>query len=417
MEKKLFTSESVSKGHPDKVSDQISDAFLDACLTQDSKSKVACETLVTTGLVFLAGELHTKAYVHAQDVVRRVLRDIGYVNEGVGFDADSCAVISTLHRQSPEIRKGVENSSDENATGAGDQGMMFGYACRETESFMPAPIYWAHRLMARHAELIQSGELPWLRPDAKSQLTFSYEDELPVAIEAVVLSTQHAKEIGREELKCEIEEHIIRKVLPPEYLSDETAIHINPTGSFVTGGPKGDAGLTGRKIIVDTYGGMARHGGGAFSGKDCTKVDRSAAYATRWIAKNIVAAGLAQRCEVQVAYAIGVSDPVSIRVDTFGTASEGVTDSCLAACIRGLKPWSSGGREHQPLTPDWIIGRLGLRQPTGYPLDEDGKPANPNGWTYQMTAALGHFGRDCFPWEKLDLVDEIKIQLTACQQA
>jgi len=325
--------------------------------------------------------------------------------------------MSTLHRQSFEIRQGVDNSADKGSTGAGDQGMMFGFACTETESLMPAPIYWAHRLMERHAELIKSSELPWLRPDGKSQVTFSYEDDQPVGIEAVVLSTQHAAEVSIEEVRAEVEAKIIRHVLPSKWLSEETKIHINPTGGFVVGGPKGDAGLTGRKIIVDTYGGMARHGGGAFSGKDCTKVDRSAAYATRWIAKNIVAAGLAERCEVQVAYAIGVSDPVSVRVDTFGTAAEGLSDNCIASCIRGLKPWSDNGQKHAPLTPDWIIGRLQLKNPTGFPLDEDGRPSNPNGWTYQMTAAHGHFGRDCFPWEKLDLVAEIESQMTACKQA
>ncbi|MDP7246831.1 MAG: methionine adenosyltransferase [Planctomycetota bacterium] len=418
MEQKLFTSESVSKGHPDKIADQISDAFLDACLSQDSNSKVACETLVTTGLVQLAGELHTEAYVHAQDIARRVLRDIGYVHEGIGFEADSCAVLSSLHRQSADIRQGVENAADDSATGAGDQGMMFGFACKETETYMPAPIHWAHRLMARHAELMKSGELHWLRPDAKSQVTFRYEDGQPVAITAVVLSTQHSDDISIEELREQVKEQIIFPVLPAELLESTTQYHINPTGRFVVGGPHGDAGLTGRKIIVDTYGGMARHGGGAFSGKDYTKVDRSAAYATRWIAKNIVAAGLTERCEVQVAYAIGVSQPVSIRVDTFGTECEGWTEESIAACIRQLSPWKDEhGTEHQVLTPDWIIGSLHLSKPTGLPVDSDGKPSNPDGWTYQMSAAHGHFGRDCFPWEKLDLVEEIEVLASASQNA
>jgi len=414
METKLFTSESVSKGHPDKVADQISDAFLDACLSMDSESKVACETLVTTGLVTLAGEVHTKAYVHPQDLARRVLRGIGYTHEGIGFEADSCAVISALHRQSQDIRQGVEDSADQQATGAGDQGMMFGYACNETSSYMPAPIYWAHRLMERHADLVKSGELPWLRPDAKSQVTFRYDGDRPVDVKTVVLSTQHADEsmVSAKEVCAGVEEHIIRAVLPAELLT-QTQILVNPTGRFVIGGPHGDAGLTGRKIIVDTYGGMARHGGGAFSGKDCTKVDRSAAYATRWIAKNLVAGGFAERCELQVAYAIGVSEPVSIRVDTFGTAQNGWDDESLAQMVRDLKPFEGNGRTSLPLTPDWIIERLGLRHPTGYPLDENGSPSNPEGWTYQMTAAHGHFGRTCFPWEKLDLVEEMKALATA----
>ncbi len=405
METKLFTSESVSRGHPDKVADQISDSFLDACLAQDPQSKVACETLVTTGLVCLAGEVHTKAYVPPQDIARAVLREVGYIYEGIGFEADSCAVISSLHAQSPDIRQGVEDSQDEQSTGAGDQGMMFGYACDETPALMPAPIHWSHLLMARHAELMDSQEIPWLRPDAKAQVTFRYEDERPVAISAVVLSTQHADEshVTIDEVRRVVEENIIRAVLPAELISDETEFHINPTGRFVIGGPHGDAGLTGRKIIVDTYGGAARHGGGAFSGKDCTKVDRSAAYAARWIAKNIVASGLANRCELQVAYAIGVSRPVSVRVDTFGSAAEGWSDSRLSEVVRHLAPFEDDrGVSHEVLTPDWIIERLNLRHPSGL-HSKDGQ-----GWTYRQTAAHGHFGRQGFPWEELDLVPEIE---------
>ena len=410
MNKKLFTSESVSKGHPDKVADQISDAFLDACLSEDPTSKVACETLVTTGQVILAGEVHTEAYVHVQDVARRVLRQIGYTFEGIGFDADSCSVLNAIHRQSPDIRQGVETSADDEfSVGAGDQGMMFGFACSETDCYMPAPAYWAHRLMARHADLIESGEIPWLRPDAKSQVTFLYEGNDPVAVEAVVLSTQTSDEPSIDEIRATVKEMIVDFVLPSHLLTEATTYHINPTGRFVTGGPHGDAGLTGRKIIVDTYGGASRHGGGAFSGKDFTKVDRSAAYATRWIAKNIVAAGFAERCEVQVAYAIGVSQPVSIRVDAFGTAAPGVTDAQIADAIRELRPYQDKrGKAHCVLTPDWIIGRLRLNYPTGYPLDAEGKLSNPNGWTYQMSASHGHFGREIFPWESLELLSELK---------
>ncbi|MCX8229724.1 MAG: methionine adenosyltransferase [Planctomycetota bacterium] len=409
MNKKLFTSESVSKGHPDKVADQISDAFLDACLSADPTSKVACETLVTTGQVILAGEVHTEAYVHVQDVARRVLRQIGYTFDGIGFNADSCSVLNALHRQSSDIRQGVEVSADDSSVGAGDQGMMFGFACKETDCYMPAPVYWAHRLMARHAELIQSGEISWLRPDAKSQITFLYEGNKPVAIEAVVVSTQTSDIPTIDEIRTTIKEQIVDYVLPSHFVTKDTAYHINPTGRFVIGGPHGDAGLTGRKIIVDTYGGASRHGGGAFSGKDFTKVDRSAAYATRWIAKNVVAAGFAERCEVQVAYAIGVSQPVSIRVDTFGTAAQGVTDAQIADAIRELQPFQDErGQSHCVLTPGWIIGRLRLNYPSGYPLDAEGQPTNPTGWTYQMSAAHGHFGRDIFPWESLELLPELK---------
>jgi S-adenosylmethionine synthetase len=396
MERKLFTSESVSMGHPDKVCDQISDAVLDACLAEDPDSRVACETYATTGLVLVGGEIRTRAYVDVQELARRVIREIGYVHAGAGFDADSCGVLSVIQRQSPEIAQGVD--SDKNAqsgTGAGDQGMMFGFACRETESLMPAPIHWAHRLVEQQAELRASGAIPWLRPDAKSQVSLLYEGDQPVAVEAVVLSTQTAEGVAIEEIRRVVKEKIVRAVLPAAWLHAGTKIHVNPTGSFTIGGPHGDTGLTGRKIIVDTYGGYARHGGGAFSGKDPSKVDRSAAYAARWLAKNVVAAGWAERCELQVAYAIGVPEPVSLRVDTFGTAAGGLTDVEIEALLRQLPAWQ--GRA--PMTPDWICGRLGLRAPSGY--------RDPAGWTYRKTACHGHLGRDLFPWEKLDLVKEL----------
>jgi len=395
MERKLFTSESVSMGHPDKVCDQISDAVLDACLQADPKSRVACETFVTTGTVVVGGEITTEAYVDVNKVVREVLREIGYVHPGMGFEADGCGVHVLIHSQSPDINQGVDR--EEGSTGAGDQGMMFGYACRETDALMPAPVYWAHRLVETHARLRESGEIAWLRPDAKAQVTFEYDGDEPVGIRAVVLSTQHADDVEQDEIRRVVEERIIRATLPPEMLSPETAFHINPTGKFVIGGPHGDAGLTGRKIIVDTYGGYARHGGGAFSGKDATKVDRSAAYAARWVAKNVVQAGWADRCEVQLAYAIGVAEPLSLRVDTFGTAKQGCSDADIAEALRNLQPWEG----HAPFTPDWIIGRLGLAHPTGY-ADPEG------GWTYRQTACHGHFGRDIFPWEKLDLVKELE---------
>ena len=391
MEHKLFTSESVSMGHPDKVCDQISDAVLDACLATDPESHVACETFVTTGTVVVGGEITTEAYVDVNSVVRGVLRDIGYVHPGMGFEADGCGVHVLIHAQSPDINQGVAR---EGSTGAGDQGMMFGYACRETEELMPAPIHWAHRLVEKHAELRAAGSIPWLRPDAKAQVTFEYDGDKPAAISAVVLSTQHAEEVSQKELHQVVEEAIIREVLPAEYLSSETRFHINPTGKFVIGGPHGDAGLTGRKIIVDTYGGYARHGGGAFSGKDATKVDRSAAYVARWVAKNVVQAGWADRCELQLAYAIGVAEPISLRVDTFGTGR--MDDSAIAEHLRQLQPWKG----HQAFTPDWIIGRLGLKTPTGY--------TDPSGWTYRKTASHGHFGRSLFPWEKLDLLKELQ---------
>ena len=394
MERKLFTSESVSMGHPDKVADQISDAVLDACLSQDDGARVACETFVTTGLVVVGGEITTEAHFDVQELIRDVIEEIGYTEHGVGFDARSCAVLSAIHRQSPEIDKGVSGSRDGEGTGAGDQGMMFGYACRETETYMPAAIHWAHRLMERQAELRRSGQLPWLRPDAKSQVTFEYEGDRPLRITTVVLSTQTNSEVQPQEIQEAVTEQLVRATLPAEFLDGETRILVNPTGSFVTGGPHGDAGLTGRKIIVDTYGGYARHGGGAFSGKDPTKVDRSAAYAARWVAKNVVAAGWAERCEVQLAYAIGVARPVSLRVDTFGTGR--IPDSEIAAHLRRLQPWD--GRS--PFTPDWIIGRLGLRRPDAYERED--------GWCYRRTARHGHFGRDRFPWERLDLVDELR---------
>ena len=389
--KKLFTSESVSMGHPDKVADQISDAVVDACLNQDPNARVACETLVTTGTVIVAGEVSTEGYVDVQEEVRAVLTEIGYTHPDIGFDAGSCGVHNLLHDQSSDIKEGVDLNK-EGITGAGDQGMMFGYACKETAAYMPAPIYWAHRLVEKHAELRQDGELPWLRPDAKSQITFVYDDTgEPVGIDNVVFSTQHARGCDQKEIAREVEEKIIRAVLPSEWLSsDSSNFKINPTGIFEIGGPHGDCGLTGRKIIVDTYGGYSRHGGGAFSGKDYTKVDRSAAYAARWIAKNIVKVGWADRCEIQLAYAIGVPQPVSIRAFTFGT-SKGISDKQIAEHILHLQPFEG----HAPLTPDWIIGKLGLRNPKA------------NNWSYRQTACHGHFGRDIFPWEKLDLAVEL----------
>jgi len=396
MERKLFTSESVSMGHPDKVCDQISDAVLDACLQDDPESRVACETYATTGLVIVGGEIRTKHYVDVPELVRGVIRDIGYVHAGAGFDADSCGVMSVIQRQSPEIAQGVdEDKNDQGGTGAGDQGMMFGFACRETDALMPAPIYWAHRLVEKQAELRANGSIPWLRPDAKSQVSFQYEGDQPVAIDAVVLSTQTASGIPIEEIRRVVKEKIVRAVLPAEWLHAGTDIHVNPTGAFTIGGPQGDTGLTGRKIIVDTYGGYARHGGGAFSGKDPSKVDRSAAYAARWLAKNVVAAGWAERCELQVAYAIGIAKPMSLRVDTFGTAANGLSDQEIESLLRQLANWQN----RAPMTPDWICGRLGLRAPKGY--------QDMNAWTYRKTACHGHFGRDFFPWEKLDLVQEL----------
>jgi len=366
----LFTSESVTEGHPDKIADQISDAILDACVEQDPYSRVAAETLTATGLVVIAGEITTKAYVDFQTLVRGVVASIGYDNALYGFDSNTCAVISSINRQSGDIAQGVDTG------GAGDQGMMFGYATNETPELMPAPISLAHKLTKRLAEVRKSGKLPYLRPDGKSQVTVEYDESgKPVRIDAVVISTQHAEQIGNDELRSDIQKHVIQAVLPPEWLDENTKYHINPTGRFVIGGPMGDTGLTGRKIIVDTYGGAGRHGGGAFSGKDPTKVDRSAAYVARYIAKNIVASGLAERCEVQLAYAIGVADPVSVLVETFGTGK--LSGPQLTALVR----------KNFSLTPKGIIDSLNLRRPI-----------------YRKTAAYGHFGRTEpeFTWEATD---------------
>jgi S-adenosylmethionine synthetase len=380
----LFTSESVTEGHPDKIADQISDAILDACLTEDPYSRVACETLTCTGLVVVAGEITTKAYVDFQTVVRETIREIGYDDALKGFDCDTCGVISTINRQSPDIAQGVDTG------GAGDQGMMFGYATNETPELMPTPISLAHKLALKLSEVRKSGKMPYLRPDGKSQVTVEYDsNHKPVRVDAVVISTQHAEFSDRDpkstltndQLHAEILEHVIQAVIPAELLDENTKYHINPTGRFVIGGPMGDSGLTGRKIIVDTYGGMGRHGGGAFSGKDATKVDRSAAYMARYIAKNIVASGLADRVEVQLAYAIGVADPVSIRVDTFGTGK--VAESRLIELVR----------ENFKLTPKGIIESLNLRRPV-----------------FKKTAAYGHFGRsgDTFTWEATDKAEALK---------
>ena len=376
----LFTSESVSEGHPDKVSDQISDAILDAILAEDRNARVACETLVKTGMVIVAGEITTSAWVDIEGIIREVVLDIGYNSSDMGFDGQSCAVLNAIGKQAGEIAQGVDRG-DPKLQGAGDQGLMFGYACNETDSLMPAPIDYAHRLVRRQAEVRKAGTLPWLRPDAKSQVTFRYEGGKPVAIDAVVLSTQHAPDISQDALHAEVRKHIIEPVLPAEWLTDGTRYHINPTGSFVTGGPVGDCGLTGRKIIVDTYGGMARHGGGAFSGKDPSKVDRSAAYACRHVAKNLVAAGLADRCEVQVSYAIGVAEPTSITVDTFGTGN--LSPEALTRLVR----------EHFDLTPYGILTSLDLIRPM-----------------YRQTAAYGHFGRDDLDlsWERTDRADALR---------
>jgi S-adenosylmethionine synthetase len=379
----LFTSESVSEGHPDKVSDQISDAIVDAMIAQDPKSRIACETLVTTGLVVIAGEVTTDADVDLESIVRKTVNEIGYNDPDIGFDGHSCEVMVKLDKQSDDIAMGVDEGEDKEQ-GAGDQGLMFGFACNETDTLMPAPIDYAHRLVRKQAEARKSGKLAWLRPDAKSQVTFRYEDWQPVAIDAVVLSTQHTDDISTEDLREAVMEEVIKPVLPEKWLHEKTLYHINPTGRFVIGGPVGDCGLTGRKIIVDTYGGMARHGGGAFSGKDPSKVDRSAAYAARYVAKNIVAAGLASKCEVQVSYAIGVAEPTSISVETFGTGT--VDEARLVAVVR----------EHFDLRPKGIISMLDLLLPI-----------------YQPTAAYGHFGRTDIdlPWESLDKADALKSDL------
>jgi S-adenosylmethionine synthetase len=377
-DKFLFTSESVTEGHPDKIADQISDAILDACLEHDPYSRVACETLTATGLVVIAGEITTKAYVDFQTLVRGVVAAIGYDNALYGFDSNTCAVISSINKQSGDIAMGVDTG------GAGDQGMMFGYATNETEELMPAPISFAHKLAKRLSEVRKSGKMSYLRPDGKSQVTVEYSAEgKPVRIDAVVISTQHSETVGNEELRADILKHVIQAVLPAELLDENTKYHINPTGRFVIGGPMGDSGLTGRKIIVDTYGGMGRHGGGAFSGKDPTKVDRSAAYMARYIAKNIVASGLADRCEVQLAYAIGVAEPVSVLVDTFGTGK--VPADKLQELVRS----------NFKLTPKGIIESLNLRRPI-----------------YRKTAAYGHFGRSDkeFTWEATDKAAALRAQ-------
>lgn len=376
----LFTSESVSEGHPDKVADQISDAVLDAIIEQDPHARVACETLIKTGVAIVAGEITTSAWVDLEQIVRDTICDIGYTSSQVGFDGQTCGVMSVIGKQSPDINMGVDRGS-EDEQGAGDQGLMFGYASNETEVLMPAPITYAHRLVKRQAHIRKSGELPWLRPDAKSQITFIYEDGKPIGIDTVVLSTQHNPEIKQADLHEAVMEHIIKPVLPAEWLTRNTRFHINPTGQFIIGGPVGDCGLTGRKIIVDTYGGMARHGGGAFSGKDPSKVDRSAAYAGRYVAKNIVAAGLADRCEIQISYAIGVAEPTSISVDTFGTGK--ISEERLVALVR----------EHFDLRPVGLIKMLDLVRPI-----------------YKQTAAYGHFGREeaDFSWERTNLAPVLR---------
>lgn len=374
----LFTSESVSEGHPDKIADQISDAVLDEILKQDPKARVACETYVKTGMALVGGEITTSAWVDIENLTRQVICDIGYKHSEMGFDGNSCAVLNAIGKQSSDINQGVdrENPLDQ---GAGDQGIMFGYATNETEVLMPAAITYAHRLMEKQAEVRKSGKLAWLRPDAKSQVTLKYEDNKIVGVDAVVLSTQHSEEVSQKEIYEGVMEEIIKPILPSEWLSQQTKYFINPTGRFVIGGPMGDCGLTGRKIIVDTYGGAARHGGGAFSGKDPSKVDRSAAYATRYVAKNIVAAGLADRCEIQLSYAIGVAEPTSIMVETFGTGK--VSNEVLVKLVR----------EFFDLRPYGLIKMLNLIQPI-----------------YRQTAAYGHFGREQFPWEKVDRAEELR---------
>lgn len=376
----VFTSESVSEGHPDKMADQISDAVLDAILKDDPNARVAVETLVKTGMAIVAGEVRTSTYVDLEDLIRQVILDIGYNSSDVGFDGASCAVLNAIGKQSSDIAMGVDEADDKDL-GAGDQGLMFGYATNETAVLMPAPIFYAHRLVERQAYLRKSNVLPWLRPDAKSQVTLRYENDMPVAVDAVVLSTQHSPNVSQADIREAILEEVIKHVLPQEWLHAGTQYHINPTGQFIIGGPVGDCGLTGRKIIVDTYGGMARHGGGAFSGKDPSKVDRSAAYAGRYVAKNIVAAGLADRCEIQVSYAIGVAEPTSISINTFGTGK--LSDSEIITLVR----------EHFDLRPRGLIQMLDLKRPI-----------------YRQTAAYGHFGRELpdFTWEKTDKAQELK---------
>jgi len=386
-----FTSESVTEGHPDKLCDQVSDAVLDACLKQDPRSRVACETATKTGFVMVLGEITTNAFVNFDELIRNVVKEIGYDSSDKGFDGNTCAVMSAISSQSGDIAMGVDKSlevkdgevteKELNEIGAGDQGMMFGYACNETPTLMPMPIYLAHKLTRRLAEVRKAGELPWLRPDGKSQVTVEYAYGKPVRVDTVLISTQHSPDISHNEIEESVVEHIINPVIPAELLTDSPKIYVNPTGRFVIGGPMGDAGVTGRKIIVDTYGGMGRHGGGAFSGKDPTKVDRSAAYACRWVAKNVVAAGLADRCEIQVAYAIGVAHPLSINVETFGTGK--IEDEKIAKIIA----------ENFDLRPGAIIRDLDLRKPI-----------------YQKTAAYGHFGRDDieFTWEKTNKADALR---------
>ncbi|GGD00043.1 methionine adenosyltransferase [Vreelandella lutescens] len=396
----LFTSESVSEGHPDKIADQISDAVLDAIIARDKQARVACETMVKTGVAIIAGEITTSAWVDLETLVRDVITDIGYTSSQVGFDGATCGVINLIGKQSVDIAQGVDRTKPEDQ-GAGDQGLMFGYATNETDSFMPAPIHYSHRLVERQAELRKNGLLPWLRPDAKSQVTFRYNAEgQPCGVDAIVLSTQHDPEIDQEDLRKMIKREVIEQVIPAEWLDANTQYHINPTGKFVIGGPVGDCGLTGRKIIVDTYGGMARHGGGAFSGKDPSKVDRSAAYAGRYVAKNVVAAGLADKCEIQVSYAIGVAEPTSVSIDTFGTGK--IDDASIVKLVR----------EHFDLRPYAITKMLDLLHPM-----------------YRLTAAYGHFGREpfehsyswvddkgethtetftAFPWEKTDKADALR---------
>ena len=392
MEKLIFTSESVTEGHPDKICDQISDAVLDALMAQDPNSRVACETAITTGLVLVMGEISTKGYVDIQKIVRETIREIGYDRAKYGFDCDTCGVITAIDEQSSDIAMGVDKAleakenlmSDEDieAIGAGDQGMMFGYASNETEEYMPYPISLAHKLARRLTEVRKNGTLPYLRPDGKTQVSVEYDENgKPFRLEAVVLSTQHDAEVSQEQIHADIKKYVFDEILPADMVDDETKFFINPTGRFVIGGPNGDSGLTGRKIIVDTYGGYARHGGGAFSGKDCTKVDRSAAYAARYVAKNIVAAGLAEKCEIQLSYAIGVAQPTSVRVDTFGTSR--LSEEELVGIVR----------KHFDLRPAGIIKMLDLRRPI-----------------YKQTAAYGHFGRNDLdlPWEKLDKVEDLK---------
>ncbi|WP_417864505.1 methionine adenosyltransferase [Vreelandella venusta] len=396
----LFTSESVSEGHPDKIADQISDAVLDAIIARDKQARVACETMVKTGVAIIAGEITTSAWVDLEALVRDVITDIGYTSSRVGFDGATCGVINLIGKQSVDIAQGVDRTKPEDQ-GAGDQGLMFGYATNETDSFMPAPIHYSHRLVERQAELRKNGLLPWLRPDAKSQVTFRYNAEgKPCGVDAIVLSTQHDPEIGQDDLRKMVKREIVEQVIPAEWLDENTQYHINPTGQFVIGGPVGDCGLTGRKIIVDTYGGMARHGGGAFSGKDPSKVDRSAAYAGRYVAKNVVAAGLADKCEIQVSYAIGVAEPTSVSIDTFGTGK--VDDAKIVELVR----------EHFDLRPYAITKMLDLLHPM-----------------YRLTSAYGHFGREpfehsyswvddkgqvhtetftAFPWEKTDKADILR---------